>query len=75
MWLKSNLLSRGAVGGVEVHELGFEVVAAVVASRTALRFGDVCARLDVRIKGLSVFFRILKYTSKYFLIFAKYNLE
>jgi hypothetical protein len=56
MWLKPNLLSRGAVGGVEVHELGFEVVAAVVASRTALRFGDVCARLDVRIEGLSVFF-------------------
>jgi hypothetical protein len=56
MWLKSNLLSRGAVGGVEVHEHGFEVVAAVVASRTAFRFGDVCVRLDVRMKGLSVFF-------------------
>ena len=29
MWLKSNLLSRCAVGGVDVHKLGFEVVAAV----------------------------------------------
>ena len=27
--LEPNLLSRCAVGGVEVHELGFEVVAAV----------------------------------------------
>ena len=71
MWLKPNLLSRGAVGGVEVHELGFEVVAAVVASRTALRFGDVCARLDVRIEGLSVFFLNFEIYFKIFSYFCE----